>query len=184
MRTTQLYANENQNPSEMLRKVVGYTGRPFSRGVYGRVYWSQPLRRVIKVGNLSDSYLEYIKLIKREKSSLIPHVDKVIYCHDFDGNEHIGAYAVIMERLYHARTPKQIATRDLIIEAIDPEGCISLKLIAAANPRPRFLHELIRVARRITRKCESGTIDVTLDMHNDNVMFRSNGQAVITDPYS
>jgi hypothetical protein len=191
MKTVNLFASKGQQSKTLLQETVGWSGRFFSRGIYAHVYWSQSLRRVVKVGALDDAYLKYVHLIKREKSTLVPRIDKLICCHDYgvkrwenrDRENSRGSYAVIMERLYHARTSKQRAIRDLIIEAIDPEGCISLKLISEANPQPAFLDDLIKVARRITRPYETGTLDVELDMHNDNVMFRSNGQAVITDPY-
>ncbi len=192
MKTVHLYPEKGQKPKLVLRKLLGYKGKHVGKGVFARVYWCTKLRRIIKVGKLTDPYLEYVKLIRKETSSLVPRIDKVIYCHDFEEDhvaswKSLSAYAIIMERLYHARTPRQKAIRDLMVNSIDPEDCVLLESIVEANPRPAFLRDLLKLNKRITKKADrsrwDGDCALDLDVHSDNIMFRANGQPVITDPY-
>lgn len=189
MKVIHIHATEKERPFDLLKKSLGIKGKPLGSGAFAKAWWSPKLRRVVKIGEQVDPYVEFLSLVKRSKSSLLPKIDKVIFCHEAGAlrKDKDGAYAVIMERLYRPSSPRQRALMSIIIDTFETAGWstedvrVALKNVVKSNATSTFLEELLKVCHRVENLCDDYGYE--MDMHDNNIMFRRNGQPVITDPY-
>lgn len=188
MKTSVFYSKRTARPEDTLRKLLGVQGRRLGSGAYATAYWSPSRKKVIKIGRLDDPYLDYVRAIKRRKSSLFPKISDLLIClesgTDRDDNE--GAYAVVMERLIRPSSRKQRARVNLAIAMFDTEGWdveadeLIVNVIHAGMSAAMF-KQLKRAADFVKELVNE--FDHCMDMHDENIMLRRNGQLVLTDPF-
>lgn len=150
--------------------------KQIGRGMFARVYGRTKLNRIVKVGDGSDKYLNYVSIIGlRNRNPYFPTLYSIKRYED--SWKHF--YVIEMEKLTKwSKVPKSIRNR-----LLNKLGC---RDIWAADC-PRMLHSSSRwekEAIKSLRKLWSSHC-VAKDVHQYNIMFRRVGkgwQLVYTDP--
>lgn len=192
----------NCKEATTLRGKVTRGAKHLGSGAFAATYLSKS-GRVIKIGGMNDSYIEYAKQVIAAKGSKNPFLPK-IYSLTFYRAAKTATfeasyrefYVVEMERLYelHEKHDNNICTIVSMFENIleydrtfdnEVKGqvrSVAIPGIYAAKVKvdPKaagYFRHLKTLVNKAIRKAECGW-----DIHEGNIMARRNGQLVVTDP--
>ena len=164
---------------EKLRNLGWYS---IGEGHFADVFMNPEKSYVLKITTRSDpGYAKYVDLIHTYKNKYFPHIsDKKFLA--FDGATY-GVYLIeklqeVNEWCYSHAIESLVTGRSLEKILADFSSLEYYNDIKALLSDP----ELIRAARILRYGSKTGGF--TVDLHDNNVMKRSDGSFVITDPYS
>jgi len=202
-RITTLQLDEDTDPDEIIsraRKGMKYIGE----GAFATVYGKPRGTSVIKIGSMGDNYISYAKEVVKNKTPnpFLPKISKLTIVKTGNDCYRDDFYIVEMERLiplydYSKRmykgniddlmslfsdmleedVPARVAVKSRTME-IGLPGIFKVNLAIKPNVVKHLSH-LVRIINRSVRSSDGST-----DIHSGNVMLRSNGQLVMTDPIS
>jgi hypothetical protein len=186
MKHAVFHAPAKMRPSDLLRKMFLPKGKGKNKllgsGAYATAHWVPSLNRVVKLGELSDPYLDYVRTIKRSRtpSPFFPKIDEVIECHESgaDWDDQDGCYAVVMERLYDSSKAQFEVMREIVCSTYDGDsGELDARevvdLFLNKKIDTKVLKAALKAARHVERLCES--VGADMDMHTGNILFRKTG---------
>lgn len=172
------------DPNAFIKEVLSVLrARQIGEGAFATAY-SVGKDEIIKVFERDRGYLYYLKALAKMKTqnSFAPVINSVIQVKK--GRKSV--YMVSMERLksvWKLKTHSKQSTMfydflDVVDNVADSEyNKVPKELISAILP-----DELNDVLKIVVRGTKLSTIELTNDLHAGNVMIRTNGEFVITDP--
>jgi len=190
---------ENGAGHELLRRLKKLGWTRLGNGYFSLVFSNPKKNYVLKVNLVNDpGYIEYVKLIKSHPNKYFPHISDMKIL-EVNGEE-FGIY--LIERLKEMDTPWNFIYSEILrgmmgVQAggasVTKKGMLTLQNTPA--PKKYNQDDWTEILDRIEENEEfvnAINLVVTwankrligIDMHNGNIMQRSDGTAVITDPYA
>lgn len=186
----QFFKNPYTGEDDFIVKLNSLGWTQYGEGKYSTVYENPKKSYVMKVTTAPDEgYAQYVRLIKKYPNKHFPKISDVRKFTPYP-KEHY--YLYLIEKLIHLKG----RACDIIEDDFDniaaeyelnpnaslediADCCMGGKIPNIIKKQPTILQAL-KIVGRGTR---GGSVTY-LDMHGHNVMKRSDGTLVITDPYS
>lgn len=172
------------DPKTFVKEVLSVLhARQIGDGAFATVH-SVGKDEIIKVFERDRGYLFYLKALAKMKTqnSFAPVINSVLQVKK--GRKSV--YMVSMERLNHWSKLGIDSKRSTMffdfINFVDKVAAFEYNTIPDELVRATLPDELNAVLKIVVRGTKLSTIELGNDLHSGNVMIRTNGEFVITDP--
>jgi hypothetical protein len=142
-------------------------------GAYGHTFRSKHDGSVIKIFKPDKGYTNFLQYVKENKDDI--HLPKIRKLAQFKHMKNKGLSLIKLEKLHPIDMHDVVQIRDYVFGSANPNFEKAFK-----EDKP----SLARSLRKLVSHSEKHRSTVRLDLNKNNIMKRTNGDIVITDPFA